>query len=183
MPPPDLQQIAELYYKDLFKFAWSLSGNESDAQDLTQETLLIFAKKGSSLKDPSKAKSWLFTSLYREFLHHRRHSLRFTTMPEELAEGVDELVPSSAWVSASQGHEESAAPHDEVDAQVVLSAVQRMDENLRLPLTLFYLKNFKYREIADVLKIPIGTVMSRLARAKAQLRADLGITPNPVPAL
>jgi RNA polymerase sigma-70 factor (ECF subfamily) len=70
-----------------------------------------------------------------------------------------------------------------VDAQVVLSAVQRMDENLRLPLTLFYLKNFKYREIADVLKIPIGTVMSRLARAKAQLRADLGITPNSVPAL
>ena len=182
MSLPDLQQVAELYYKDLFKFAWSLAGNEADAQDLTQETLLIFAQKSNSIREASKARSWLFTTLYREFLHHRRRSLRFTAMPEEPADMSDE-AHSPGWMPAVSTQDDASSTHDEVDASAVVTAVQRLEETLRTPLTLFYLKNFKYREIAEVLGLPIGTVMSRLSRAKAQLRLELGISPDPVPAL
>jgi RNA polymerase sigma-70 factor (ECF subfamily) len=59
------------------------------------------------------------------------------------------------------------------DSASVLQALQAMEEPLRAPLTLFYLQEFSYQEIAEILELPIGTVMSRLSRGKAQLRQQL----------
>ena len=59
---------------------------------------------------------------------------------------------------------------DKIDAAAALEALGKLEENYRAPVTLFYLKQFSYTEIADVLNVPIGTVMSRLSRGKAQLR-------------
>ena len=61
----------------LYRFALSLSRQESDAADLTQQTFLLWASKGHQLRDPSKVKTWLFTSLYREFLGRKRQQDRF----------------------------------------------------------------------------------------------------------
>ena len=61
----------------LYRFALSLSRRESDAADLTQQTFLLWAKKGHQLRDPGKVKTWLFTSLYREFLGRKRQQDRF----------------------------------------------------------------------------------------------------------
>jgi len=60
-----------------------------------------------------------------------------------------------------------------MDAPLVLEALQEVDSTFREPLTLFYLQDLSYLEIAEILSIPIGTVMSRLSRGKAQLRAAL----------
>src|SRR6266542_5334704 len=71
------EQLVDRQYVPLFRFALSLSKSEADAADLTQQTFFLWASKGDQLRDRSKAKSWLFTTLYREFLGRRRHEVRF----------------------------------------------------------------------------------------------------------
>jgi RNA polymerase sigma-70 factor (ECF subfamily) len=155
---PDFQQLVDQQYAPLYRFALSLSKSEPDAADLTQQTFFLWASKGGQLRDRSKAKSWLFTTLYREFLGRRRHEVRFPKV--ELEEAGEE--------------EMSVLPNvNELDGAAVLEALREVDEAFRVPLTMFYLEQFSYQEIADVLEIPIGTVMSRLSRGKAQLRQRL----------
>ena len=65
MLAPDFQQLVDRQYEPLFRFALSLTRSEADAADLTQQTFFLWASKGHQLRDRSKAKSWLFTTLYR----------------------------------------------------------------------------------------------------------------------
>jgi RNA polymerase sigma-70 factor, ECF subfamily len=158
MTTSDFQQLVDRHYVPLFRFALSLSRSEADAADLTQQTFFLLAAKGHQLRDVSKAKSWLFTTLYREFLNRRRHEVRFPHV--ELDDVRDDDLPISPNVST-------------FDAGTVLEALRKIEEPFRSALTLFYLEQFSYQEIADVLEVPVGTVMSRLSRGKAQLRERL----------
>jgi RNA polymerase sigma factor (sigma-70 family) len=153
------ESLVATYYQPLYKFAWSLSKSESDAADLTQQTFLIWAEKGHMLRDPSKVKSWLFTSLYREFLRLNRRGKKVTGIDQEILETRHDpdLVSS---VRQLEGKE-------------ALEALDNLDSVYREPLILFYLQDLAYKEIAEVLDIPMGTVMSRLARGKAQLKSIL----------
>jgi RNA polymerase sigma-70 factor (ECF subfamily) len=154
----DFQQLVDQQYAPLYRFALSLSKSEADAADLAQQTFFLWASKGHQLRDRSKAKSWLFTTLYREFLGRRRHEVRFPKV------GLDD----------AREDEMSIAPSvDALDGASIVKALQDVEEPFRAPLTLFYLKQFSYQEIADMLEVPIGTVMSRLSRGKAQLRQRL----------
>jgi len=154
----DFQQLVDRQYAPLFRFGLSLSKSEADAADLTQQTFFLWASKGHQLRDRSKAKSWLFTTLYREFLGQRRHDVRFPKV--ELADVPEEEMSILPNVSA-------------LDSATVLQALREVEEPFRAALTLFYLEQFSYQEIADMLEVPIGTVMSRLSRGKAQLRQRL----------
>src|SRR5437867_4227654 len=69
------------HYEPLFRFAISLTREESDARDLTQQTFYVWATKGHQLRDISKVKTWLFTTLHRTFLETRRRQLRFSHHP------------------------------------------------------------------------------------------------------
>jgi len=158
MREPDFQQLVDRQYAPLYRFALSLSKSEADAADLTQQTFFLWASKGGQLRDRSKAKSWLFTTLYREFLSRRRHEVRFPKV--ELDDVREEEMSISSNVNA-------------FDSATVLQALCEVEEPFGAPLTLFYLEQFSYREIADVLDVPIGTVMSRLSRGKALLRQRL----------
>ena len=153
-------QLVDAHYTPLFRFALSLTKNSSDAGDLTQQTFFIWAKQGHALREQGKAKSWLFTTLYREFLRGRRRAERVTAL-EDL--GVVEADPPAPEVDVVTG----------MDASLVVEALQEVDEVYRAPLTLFYMQDLSYKEIAGLLEVPIGTVMSRLSRGKAQLRAAL----------
>ena len=153
-------QLVDAHYTPLFRFALSLTKNASDAGDLTQQTFFIWAKQGHALREEGKAKSWLFTTLYREFLRIRRRSERVTAL-EDL--GPVESDPPAPEVDMVTG----------MDASLVVEALQEVDEAYRVPLTLFYMQDLSYKEIAEMIEAPIGTVMSRLSRGKAQLRAAL----------
>src|SRR5690242_4790608 len=85
----EFERLVSLYYPSLYRFAFSLTRQESDACDLTQQTFYIWAKKGHQLNDLSKVKSWLFTTLHREYLQQRRRAVRFADV--DLAGAEHEL--------------------------------------------------------------------------------------------
>src|SRR2546426_12541254 len=86
---PDFERLVEQYYRSLYQFAFSLTRSESDACDLTQQTFYIWATKGHQLRDGAKVKTWLFTTLHREFLETRRRQNRFPHL--ELTQAEPEL--------------------------------------------------------------------------------------------
>lgn len=153
-------QLVDAHYASLYRFALSLARNAADAGDLVQQTFFIWATKGGMLREAGKAKAWLFTTLYREFLRGRRRDARATS--------IEDLPPAERDIAA-----EDVDRVARLDAPAVMAALQSVDEVFRAPLTLFYLEEFSYLEIAAALDVPIGTVMSRLSRGKAQLRAVL----------
>ena len=156
----EFEDLVRTHYASLYRFALSLTRSETDASDLTQQTFLIWGSKGHQLRDRSRAKTWLFTTLHREFLRMRRHQIRFPQV--ELSEVEPELSlvePERIEILKLDG---------------VLRAFSQVEPLYRATLALFYLEEMSYREMADILGVPIGTVQSRLSRGKAQLRQLLG---------
>jgi RNA polymerase sigma-70 factor (ECF subfamily) len=153
-------QLVDAHYVPLYRFALSLAKNSADAGDLVQQTFFIWATKGHGLREAAKAKAWLFTTLYREFLRGRRRDAKATSL--------EDLPPGEADVTAEEVDRVAR-----MDAATVVAALQSVDDVFRAPLTLIYLEDLSYQEIAEALEVPIGTVMSRLSRGKAQLRAAL----------
>jgi len=159
----DFERLVACYYEPLYQFAFSLARNESDACDLTQQTFCIWAAKGHQLRDATKVKTWLFTTLHREFLAGRRKQTRFPHFDLEHAAGE---LPVVAPVTVNR-----------LDSAQVLEALARLDEIYQAPVALFYLQDCSYNEIAEVLDVPLGTVKSRLVRGLGRLHQLL--TGNP----
>lgn len=152
----DTQELVDDYYQPLYRFAYSLAKNEPDAVDLTQQTFFRWMQKGHQLRDAKKVKSWLFTTLHREFLGSRRRATRF---PHIEMEKVESELPNITTDAA-----------ESLDADMILDLLEQVDERFRAAVSLFYLKEQSYKEIAEILDVPIGTVMSRISRGKQQLK-------------
>jgi RNA polymerase sigma-70 factor, ECF subfamily len=150
------EAIVSEHYEPLYRFAMSLTRSESDAQDLTQQTFYTWATKGHQLRDVSKIKTWLYTTLHRGFLKTRRREIRFAHHElEEVANELPVFLPESA---------------SRLDAAQVLSALAKVDEIYQAAVALFYLEDYPYKDIAVILDVPVGTIKSRIARGIGQLR-------------
>lgn len=152
----EFDDLVERYYQPLYQFAFSLTRSEADAWDLTQQTFYIWQTKGEQLRDNSKVKAWLFTTLHRSFLQNRRRAVRF---PHYELEEVDSELP---WISPLEARR--------LDSARVLQELSKVDDIFRAPVALFYLDDCPYKEIATILNVPLGTVKSRIARGIAQLQ-------------
>jgi RNA polymerase sigma-70 factor, ECF subfamily len=151
----DFESLVASYYEPLYQFAYSLTRDEADACDLVQQSFCIWANKGHQLRDVSKVKTWLFTTLHREFLVARRKQKRFPHVDLDYA--AEELpVVSPATVNR-------------LDAAQMLVALSRLEEIYQAPVALFYLQDCSYNEIAAILDVPLGTVKSRLSRGLGRL--------------
>jgi RNA polymerase sigma-70 factor (ECF subfamily) len=158
------EAIVSEYYEPLFRFAMSLTHAEADACDLTQHTFYTWATKGHQLRDVSKVKAWLYTTLHRAFLQGRRRQVRFPHHDlEEASQQLPVLQPDFI---------------NQADCSEVLPALAKVDETFRGAVALFYLEDCSYKEIAAILDVPIGTVKSRIARGITQLREIL-LTDHP----
>jgi RNA polymerase sigma-70 factor (ECF subfamily) len=147
------------HYQPLFRFAMSLTRDESDARDLTQHTFYTWAAKGHQLRDLSKVKTWLYTTLHRAFLQARRRQTRFPHQE------LDEVSPSLPVLEPDFVKR--------TDCSLVLPALEQVDDVFRGAVALFYLEDCSYKEIAAILDVPVGTVKSRIARGLQQLREIL----------
>jgi len=159
-----LQTIADQWYAPLYRFALSLCRNPDDALDLTQSAFYKLDTKHDQIRDSSKTKSWLFSVVHRAYIDQYRHSNRF---PKTTIDAIPEPTETA-----------TLRPGDSADGEVLLEKLAELDERFRAPLTLFYFNCFSYKEIAETLDLPIGTVMSRLRRAKDQLRTLLEAAPG-----
>jgi RNA polymerase sigma-70 factor (ECF subfamily) len=150
--------LVEAHYAALYRYAYRLSGASQLAEDLTQETFCLAQNKLHQLREPARAKSWLFSILRNAYLHH----LRTTKQEKQVSlDGLPDVPDRSP----------DALPI--VDSQELQKALNEMPEAFRAPLILFYFEDFSYRDIAEQMEVPLGTVMSRLARAKTFLRQRL----------
>ncbi len=162
-----IQQLVEDHYQVLYRFAVRLSGSAAEAEDLTQETFCQAQKSLAQLRDPRRGKAWLFSILRNAYLHKRRSAKHHCTLtPDALAEVPDRLPD----------------PLPDIEPGRLQQALNELPEDFRAPVLLFYFEDFSYRDIAEQLQVPLGTVMSRLARAKAHLRGRL-LQPARTPAL
>ncbi len=155
----NFERVVAHYYEPLYQFAFSLTRAEADACDLTQQTFYVWATKGHQLRDPAKVKTWLFTTLHRQFLESRR---RLTRFPHHELEAVSNELPLISPKTALQ-----------LDSAQVLQALARVDEVYQAPVALFYLEECSYKEIAEMLEVPMGTVKSRISRGIGQLQTLL----------
>ncbi len=162
----DFEGLVARYYEPLYQFAFSLTRSEADACDLTQQTFCVWATKGHQLRDPEKVKTWLFTTLHRQFLESRRRQVRF---PHHELEAADVDLPVILPSAISQ-----------LDTALVLTTLGRVEETFQAPVALFYLQDHSYKEIAEILELPLGTVKSRISRGIGQMQKLLArdLTPQ-----
>lgn len=156
--------LLEHHYPPLLRYAMGLCRNEHEAQDLTQEALRIAGNKRDQVRDPRCLGRWLSTTLKRNLFMSRRHSQRF---PECRLEDVEKHLVT-----------DTSDREYQFDFEAVRGAMQQLDPVFRAPLQLFYFEDLSYKEIASDLDVPIGTVMSRLNRAKVLLRKTLEAPQN-----
>jgi RNA polymerase sigma-70 factor, ECF subfamily len=161
----DFDDLVACHYGPLYQFALSLTRDQAEACDLTQQTFCIWAAKGHQLRDISKVKTWLFTTLHREFLGSRRRQNRF---PHIELDYVAAELPSV-----------SPATINQLDSGQLLDALGQLDEIYRAAIVLFYLEDNSYNEIAEILDIPLGTVKSRLTRGLQRLHVLLTNVQSP----
>jgi RNA polymerase sigma-70 factor (ECF subfamily) len=162
MPRPgatrNVQLLVEAHYAPLYRYAYRLSGSGIDAEDLVQETFCQAQAKLAQLRDWDRAQAWLFSILRNIYLHRVRSSK------------VEKLVSLDGMAEIPDRVPE---PLPAVEPAQLQDALNQLPEGFRTPVILFYFEDFSYRDIAEHMDLPLGTVMSRLARAKAFLRGRL----------
>jgi RNA polymerase sigma-70 factor (ECF subfamily) len=157
-PKYRIEALVEAHYAPLYRYAFRLSGTPQEAEDLTQEAFCQAQNKLHQLRDENCAKSWLFSILRNAYLRRLRASKKEKQVSlDDIGEVLDR--PSE--------------PMPVVDSARLQQALNALPEMFRTPVILFYFEDFSYRDIADQMAVPLGTVMSRLARAKTFLRQGL----------
>jgi RNA polymerase sigma-70 factor, ECF subfamily len=154
----DLAQLVAEHYQAVYRYAYRLSGSATEAEDLTQQVYLIASRNLGQLRSSVSAKNWLFAILRNYFIRQRQNVQRIPTT--DIPINLDHLP-------------QDIPPIAEIEPETLQRALDGLSDASRLILAMFYFEELSYKEIAEQLDVPMGTVMSRLARAKAELRAQL----------
>jgi len=164
-----IDALIRRYQVRIFNFARTLTANDSDAEDLAQETFARAFRSLSRFRGESSFKNWLYQIATNVGRTHFSRRARQAPVWERRVEADD--IPESLVASRAPNVEDTA-----MRRQALVKALSTLSRDLRLPLVLHDVEGLEYQEIAAVLEVPIGTVMSRIFRARRRLRpllADL----------
>ncbi len=156
----EFETLAMPQMNDLYRTARRILGNPVEAEDVVQETYFQAWKSFHRFTPGTNIRAWMFKIMFYVIQHHRRKSSRLVLLKEEENTLFEQITY------------EPPVPQDLTDEDV-LAALDRVPESFRTVILLADVQDFSYREIQDLLGIPIGTVMSRLNRGRKLLREYL----------
>jgi RNA polymerase sigma-70 factor (ECF subfamily) len=157
----DFETAALPYMDELYRTARRLTGSPTEAEDVVQETYLQAWKSFHRFESGTNCRAWLHKILFHVVQHYRRRSFRLVLKKDDEETFEDNLTY------------EPPIP-EQVTDEDVLAAFERIPVHYREVVLLADVHEFAYREIAETLSIPVGTVMSRLNRGRNLLRQELG---------
>jgi RNA polymerase sigma-70 factor (ECF subfamily) len=180
----EFEQLALRHLDALYAAALRLTRNERDAEDLVQDGLLRAFRFFDRFERGTNVKAWLFKILTNTFINKYRRNVK----ERSLVEGPEQQAVTAQVVSR-EASDRAADPErwffDRLLSDDVLRAVDALPIDFRMVVILADLQEFSYREIADILDVPVGTVMSRLYRGRrllqkalAQYALDSGFAPD-----
>ena len=159
------KELAYPHTRFLYNVALKYMRNQYDAEDLVQETMYAAFRNFHQLREQSKCRSWLFAIMRSNFLKEKRQAVR-----------RPQLGGDDSYLSFLEGVSTTNVAGDlekKLESDHVQEIIERLPEKYKTPLILFFLEDMSYQEISDFLDIPIGTVMSRLSRAKQSMKKEL----------
>jgi RNA polymerase sigma-70 factor (ECF subfamily) len=170
LSPDEFETMTAALARPLMAAALRLTRRRADAEDLVQETLFRAFRSLRTFERGTRFNAWIFRILRNAYINRGKH--------EAGAPVAVDMAESGAAAPAPVGPdlrdvEELDRIADEHFDERVKAAVDRLPEPYRVAMVLFALGGLSYQEVADAIEAPIGTVMSRLHRARAQLKADL----------
>ena len=159
--PEVFEMEAMAHLNDLYRTAMRLVMNQSDAEDLVQETFMQAWKSFDRYEVGTNCRAWLYKILFNKVDHYRRKKYTQAKYLQEVDEEIFANVSSTPPVS------------EHLTDESIIKALDKLPGHYREVVLLTDVHEFSYKEVADILQIPIGTVMSRLNRARTQLRSTL----------
>jgi RNA polymerase sigma factor (sigma-70 family) len=172
-PMAEFEELAMPLFDSLYNFARWLVRNSNDAEDLVQDTYLKALRGFGSFQRGTNFRAWIFQILRNTFLSSRSKLERCVTVE------LDSEEDSSVMPATSATPESLLIERSSIDA--VRCAIEELPVIYREVILLCDVEDASYREIAEILSIPIGTVMSRLARARRAVRGSLPSAPGAAP--
>lgn len=171
-PSVEFKSQALSFMNTLYSTAMRLTKNSKDAQDLVQETYLRAFRFESQFEPGTQLKSWLFRILMNTFINHYRKKVRVRALNEKL----DPQISQDAFISSDSIEAFNNPENDYLSrmvSQEVIQALEDLPEDYRIVVLMCDIHELTYKEIAETLNIPVGTVMSRLFRGRQKLKQIL----------
>ena len=170
----DFERDAMQYAPQLYSAALRMTRNAADAEDVVQETFLKAYRAYHTFQEGTNLKAWLYRILTNTYINRYRKKVR---RPTEVDFGeVEDLYLYKRLGSGEAGSASRSAEEEVLESFVeadVKAAVEDLPEHFRLPVLLADVEGFSYKEIAEIMDVPIGTVMSRLHRGRKALEKAL----------
>lgn len=149
--------------RNMLNFAYALTSDRDDAYDLMQDTTLKVLDNQDKFVDDSNFKGWVFTIMRNIFINQYRRNTRVSMVVDQ---------SDDSYIINDSAIDESATPEDTYAVQEIMNAVNAFPDEYRVPFSM-YLRGYHYYEIADYMRLPVGTVKSRIFFARRRLRVSL----------
>jgi RNA polymerase sigma-70 factor, ECF subfamily len=169
-------ELVRRYEKRVFSFAYRIAGNQDDAGDVAQEAFIRVFNSIGTFRGDANFTTWIYRIVTNVYLDERKKSKSHRHV------SLDDYIELDENAVSRQIEDESPNPEQIVEDkerdQVIQSAIRSLPDYQRVIVTLYHLQNRSYEEIAEILNLPIGTVKSRLNRARLALAEKLGARPE-----